>query len=182
MTCLVAYSKGLDSNYFNFYTNDIVLRTYTGTDMFYIKQVNASNKVVLFKPNQSLFIGLGVSYKWLVIGFSVTAADLNNQDVYGASNRTDLGIGASISKHYANVKYINFKGFYISNYEELGLRTSKTGLIPNLPNLRLELLVAEYNYYTNGNRFAYSPYFNDYEKKCGLTRFIRLIFLLQSQQ
>ena len=103
-------------------------------------------------------MGLGIAYRWLVISLGLNVADLTDNQIYGKSKRFNFGLGATINKSNFSFKLLNFKGFYIQNYEELGLKISPSGLVPNLPNMSMNLVNLNYSYIVNGNKFSIVPY------------------------
>lgn len=148
----------LDTNYFTFYKNEIITRAYISTDIFTLKQVNQNDKTAIFKPNQSLSSGVGIAYRWLVLSFGMTMADLTNNQIYGKSKETNFGLSATVNKSNFNFSIQNYKGFFIDNYSELGLKVNPKGLIPNLPNLSMNTIQVNYSYFFNGTKFSISPY------------------------
>ncbi len=151
-------SNPLDTSYYRFYSGDLIMRTYSSTDIFSIRQINQNDKTAIFKPNQSLSAGLGISYRWLVLSFGLTVADLTDNKIYGKSNESLFGLSASVGKHYLSVYLQEYKGFYIENYNELGIRQPSSGAFPNLPNLTMSNAILSYQYFVSGNRFSIAPY------------------------
>lgn len=148
----------LDSNYFTFYKNDVILGLYSSTDLFTLKQINQNERTVIFKPNQYLSGGLGLAYRWLAVYIGIDYADLTESRIYGKSTVLSLAVGATINKTSLRFSLQNYSGFYLENYSELGLNMNPNGLIPNLPNMNMNTINLGYAYYFNGDKFSIAPY------------------------
>lgn len=170
LTPALIHANVLDSNFFKLYQNDVIIGLYSSTDVFTLRQINQNENTFIFKPNQNLSVGFGFAYRWLVLGLGMTVADMTDNQKYGKSKRFSLGIGATIDKSTLYLNIQNFNGFYIKNYEDLGLSVNSMGQIPNLPNMYMTIINLNYSYFFNGLKFSTTPYTtgNSYmTKTCG---------------
>lgn len=74
-----------------------------------------SNAKVIYKPNNSLIGGVGVSYKNILIGyyFNVPGTDLNNEK-FGKTSISDYQLNLTLSFLYVSGFHRTYKGFYVS--------------------------------------------------------------------
>jgi hypothetical protein len=174
----------IDTNYFDIYKNDIIIRLFTSSDAFQIKQFNDQANSLVLKPNQNQAFGLGFSYRWLVFSFRTTVLDLTENSIYGKSSESNLALACFLNKHNFRLNAQIYKGFYIDNFEELGLKKGSTGQYPNMPNLSHSSFLLNYTYLTNGNKFSMSPFIignRDMKKTVGSVIFDLTVSLYRFQ-
>lgn len=150
-------TSNIDTNYVKLYKEDFILKLSTSTTRDVFKYSNKLNQKIDLVPNQDLNVDIGLAYRWLIVNFSMKALDLRDNAIYGKSFQSRLGTQAFVGKSYFKFLYSNFKGFYISNIDELNANWKSGDKYPSFPNLRIQNFSLSHTYSFNGTRFSLKP-------------------------
>ena len=125
-----------------------------------------TNKSLQIKPNGSTNIGLGFNYKWMGLGIAFGMPFVNNDDsLYGKTNRFDFQLNLYGRSMGADLYFQRYKGFYISNPNQLVLWEKKS--YPLLENMQIIAAGASVYYFFNNKKFSYRAAFvrNEIQRK-----------------
>ena len=110
-----------DTNYIKSYNSKLALRLVSPKrfDQFTIKNT-LDNKKYVYKANEHFGIGIGVTYKWLAVDLTVNP-NFTQRDVekFGDTKEFNLKGSVYLKRHVIDGYLRRYKGYYISNVEEV---------------------------------------------------------------
>ncbi|MEN9919888.1 MAG: hypothetical protein RL662_2324 [Bacteroidota bacterium] len=147
----------VDSSYIGFYSQKISTKVFLGKKNITLEEKLEQDRV--FRPNNPLDIGLGISINNTVISGSLGYGfDFLRDKKRGKTKYFDYQLHNYNRKHVLDIFYQRYSGFYI---EETGSQT-KLILAPDLRVSKYGIL-GEYAF--NGNKFSYRAAFDQSEKQ-----------------
>jgi hypothetical protein len=155
-----------DSNYIESYTNDLILRIYSGekTHSLELSDLNSSYRLK-YLPNGYFNLGVGFSYK--SVGLSLASKVpifLNRNYKLGDTKRFGIQYYLYAGRFSIDVLTSFLKGYYLAkSYSHLTAFTKeKEYQRPDLASANLGISV---NYIFNSSRFSYKAAFSDTERQ-----------------
>ncbi|MBF9254541.1 DUF4421 family protein [Pontibacter sp. 172403-2] len=112
---------------------------------------------VIYKPNVSSSVGIGVSYSWLSFHATIPTPNSGNDEAEkGKTDQFKLGISLNGRKLWFDTNYQQYKGLYLSNPEVLAEDwfQQNTGY-PVRPDVSSKAFLARVYYSFNNKRFSH---------------------------
>lgn len=157
--CHLGLAQEQDSNHILDYSDKLLLRTYTVTNVNSLTITNKeTNSELELLPNGNTNIGFGFNYKRLGLGlaFSPPKSDESNRR-FGKTQRLDIQ-GSLYSKKYGADGYFQlYKGYYNSNPQDFIEWNSD--VFPQLPDMRVLSVGGVGFYIFNSDRYSYRAAF-----------------------
>jgi hypothetical protein len=150
----VIYAQ-LDSSYVVSYSKLLTGRVYLSQKFTSFKFKNTAEKYTLvYRPNTTLNLGVGASYKWATLNIAYGFGFLNPDDEKGKTQYLDLQFHGYSDKFALDFLGQFYKGFYLSPRG-----TSTTGNLPQdryyiRPDMRINIIGGSYQYIFNHRRFS----------------------------
>src|SRR5215203_6908964 len=122
-------------------------QTWYSTGNFEYKLVYDKNFKMVLAPNETHNLSLGISYRYLDLGFSFTPHFLNagqEDDKKGESERFSLGTSFSMYRFNLGLNYSTVKGFYLKNSRDfivISQPDSPYRLLPDLSVRNFNMLL-----------------------------------------
>ena len=155
-----------DSNYIESYTNDLILRVYSGEKTHSLELSDLNSPYHLkYLPNGYFNLGAGFSYKSVGISLATKVpVFLNRSYRHGDTKRFGIQYYLYSGKFSIDVLTSFSKGYYLSkSYSHLASYTKeKEYQRPDLASANFGISV---NYIFNNSRFSYKAAFSDTEKQ-----------------
>ncbi|WP_343303327.1 DUF4421 domain-containing protein [Chitinophaga niabensis] len=152
-----------DSAYIEDHTEDLTVRIFGSRKYTYYDIVDKRLKEeVLYRPNTSNNLGIGVNYKFIGINIGFKIPFINNDDdKYGKTKYLDLQSHLYLRKLVIDFYGQYYKGYYLANRR---FNSQALTLRPDMYNTDLGLNV---QYIFNDKRFSYRAAYlqNEYQKK-----------------
>lgn len=125
---------------------------------------NNSDLGLIYKPNENLNLGFGLSTEWLTINAAFNLPWVNNDDAkLGKTESIDLQTNIYLRKWAVDLAFLYYKGFHLSNPNS----TVKAGasdfrIRPDIESLNL---ASSFLYIFNHKKFSYRAAFNQVEQQ-----------------
>jgi hypothetical protein len=119
-----------------------------------------------FEPNGQTNIGLGFTYKWIVLGLGFSAPFVNkDNDIYGETKRYDIQLNLFSRYFGVSAYYQNYQGFYLSNPQDF-VNWNKP-YFPKLDDIKCISEGISLFYWFNNKNFSYKAAYvrNEFQKK-----------------
>jgi len=155
-----------DSNYIESYTNDLILRVYSGekTHSLDLSDLNSSYRLK-YLPNGYFNLGAGFSYKSIGISLATKVPLFLSRNIkHGDTKRFGIQYYLYAGRFSIDVLTSFLKGYYLSkSYSHLSAFTrEKEYQRPDMASANLGISV---NYIFNSSRFSYKAAFSDTERQ-----------------
>ena len=152
-----------DSTYYVSYSKLLTARLYFSQKYTALTVKNKNDNYTLhYRPNTTLKMGLGASYKWATLNLAYGFGFLNPEENKGKTKYVDLQFHAYGQKFNLDVLGQFYKGFYL--YPKGGLASDP---YYNRPDLRVTIIGASFQYVFNHKRFSFRSTIlqNEWQKK-----------------
>ena len=146
-----------DTNYIENYNSQLALRFVLPKrfDQFTLKNT-LSNKKYVYKANEHYGIGIGITYKWLAVDLSLNPDfTQRNTEKFGETKEFNLKGSAYLKRHVIDTYLRWYKGYYVSNAEDVISDWEPGTPYPLRPDL--STLSWGFNYTIPFNWKRYSP-------------------------
>lgn len=154
--------NAFDPDYVLDYSNRITARAYISTKYNTLQLVaDRGAKDLVFRPNNKVNFGLGLSYRSVTLNIGVGIPGVNkDQDKYGQTRYLDAQANVYTKRWATNIFLQRFRGYYLDTYikEELGWQ--QPTFFPTRPDLVQFNLGASTVHVFNNDRFSYRAAFN----------------------
>lgn len=155
-----------DSNYIESYTNDLILRVYSGEKTHSLELSDLNSPYHLkYLPNGYFNLGGGFSYKSIGLSLATKVPVFLNQNYkHGDTKRFGIQYYLYAGSFSIDVLTSFLKGYYLSkSFTHLnGFTKDKEYQRPDLSSANIGISV---NYIFNSSRFSYKAAFSDTEKQ-----------------
>lgn len=152
-----------DDKYIEDHTEDLTVRLYGSRKYTYYDMVDGRLKEeVLYRPNSTNNLGVGVNYKFLGLNLGFNFPFVNNDNArYGKTKYLDLQSHVYLRKLVIDFYGQYYKGYYLANRR---INPTPVDLRPDMYNKDIGLNV---QYIFNSKRFSYRAAYlqNEYQKK-----------------
>lgn len=109
--------SGLDSSYIKSFREQLQVQCFLGNRSNEIRVFNkTASRTIIYQPNMPVQFGVGLDHHWLSLeaGLKLNSSTENTPD---KGNSRYFGLSGSINGReiWANVQYVYYKGFHVSN-------------------------------------------------------------------
>jgi len=146
-----------DTNYIKNYNSKLALRFVLPKrfDRFTLKNT-LTNKKYVYKANEHYGIGIGITYKWLAVDLTLNPGfTQRDTEKFGETNEFNLKGSVYLKRHVIDGYLRWYKGYYVSNAEEVMPDWEPSTPYPARPDLAT--LSWGFNYTIPFNWKKYSP-------------------------
>lgn len=160
------YKQQQDSNYIENYSDEISLRIVGVGKYNFLRLVDQNqNTMVRYRPDPRLNLGLGVTYRWFSIDFTIGLGISPNPDEFETSEVFDFQGSIFTNKHFLEVAYKYYLGHFIN--ETKGLSTQLNDSSRFRADVRSQMVNLEYLYALGYQKFSFKAPFvnNEMQKK-----------------
>lgn len=154
-----------DTTYYQPYTRQVTGRFYLSRKTTTLVYQNRDNNYTLrYRPNTTLNLGIGATYKWATLNLAYGFGFLNPNRGRGKTRYLDLQFHSYGRKLTIDVLGQFYKGFYLS---PKGRAAASETAYYQRPDLRVNILGATVQYIFNHKEFSYRAAFlqNEWQKK-----------------
>jgi hypothetical protein len=156
--------KGAQSTFYQTYDNQVTGRTYLSRKFTSVLLNNRDKSyALLYRPNTSLNLGIGATYKWATLNLAYGFGFLNPEGGRGKTRYLDLQFHSYGRKVSIDVLGQFYTGFYLS---PRGYATTGNGFYLR-PDLKVRAIGANVQYIFNHQKFSYRAAFlqNEWQQK-----------------
>ena len=129
----------------------------------------ATRKNIIYRPNESLNVGFGTSYKWLSLNMAFDLPFINkDDDIFGETKRFDIQGECFFHKFVLDAGYQWYKGYYGSNPDTYDSGFDpQTPVYPIRPDIKTHRLSLSTLFIFNHQKFSYRHAFafNEIQKR-----------------
>jgi len=165
-----------DTTYYQPYTRQITGRFYFSRKFTSLIWQNRRGDYTLrYRPNTTLNMGVGATYKWATLNLAYGFGFLNPDRGRGKTRYLDLQFHSYGRKISVDVLGQFYRGFYLA---PKGTATPEDALYYQRPDLHVNILGATVQYVLNYRKFSYRAAFlqNEWQKKSAGTPLVGVEF------
>lgn len=113
------------------------------------------NTSVMYNPNESTNLGVGVNYKWFGLGVAFNLHFMNDDDdIYGKTDRFDFQVNVFTRKYVVDSYLQYYKGYYIQNPEDIYNKWTAGMPYPQRPDIFTSTLGVSFMWVFNHKKYS----------------------------
>lgn len=159
------FSDEHDTNYIESYKKQLTTRLYASNKYTGLK-IRDNDATLIYSPNDRINLGFGVTYNAFTLNIGLNFPFINNDDdKYGKTDYLDLQSHMLFRKLAAEVYFSTYKGYYISNPQEILSNYEGSDIYPQRRDIIATDLGVTAYYIFNYMKFSYRSAFNQDERQ-----------------
>jgi hypothetical protein len=157
-----ASGAGFDTAYVKDYSHILTVRAYSSTKYNKLKLGGlGGTKALIYRPNNQINLGMGVSYRSLTLNLGFGAPFLNkDQGKKGETRYLDAQANIYTKRWATNLFLQRFQGYFLEPYTQAELGWHQQTLYPTRPDLVQYNVGVSTVHVFNNDRFSYRAAFN----------------------